>query len=186
MPTAIALINRLFTADQDERINHPAFGTEPYLKLRENDARRRDQLREVLARREVNDGLALYRAAMIFQHGETLDEIDTAYRLAMRASEAGNRSARWLAACARDRWLMYQGLPQQYGTQFVPDGKRQRLWHVDPATTDAERRAWDVSSLAELAVEADRLTRAEPVPLLDSAPEWLKAGVEKWKAAGEW
>jgi hypothetical protein len=186
MPTAIALINRLYVADQTERSNHPSFGTDAYLALRERDAQRRAELKQILATREVNDASALYRAAMIFQHGEALEDIDAAHRLATRAADAGYRPGRWLAACARDRWLMYQGLPQKYGTQIVPDGKRQRVWHWDPATTDAERRAADVSTLAELNAEAERITRLEPVPPEESAPDWLKAGIEKWKAAGEW
>ncbi|MBL8515055.1 MAG: hypothetical protein JNJ55_13770 [Betaproteobacteria bacterium] len=186
MPTAISLINRLFVADQNERAQHPTFGTEDYLKLRDNDARRRAELRHILTTREVNDAMALYRAAMVFQHSDGVEDIDAAHHLALRSADAGYRPARWLAASARDRWLMYQGLPQRYGTQIVPDGKRQRVWHCDPATTDAERQAWDVSPLADLQREAERVTAAEPVPSLDEAPDWLKTGIEKWKALGEW
>ncbi len=186
MPTAIALINRLYVADQQERSNLSPVERGAYLKLRENDARRREQLRHILETREVNDGTALYRAAMVFHHGETFQDIDTAYRLALRSAEAGYRPARWLAASAQDRSLMYQGLPQKYGTQIVPDGKRQRIWHMDPSTTDAERREWDVPVLAKLEAEAERITREEPVPPIDTAPEWLQSGIKRWQDAGDW
>ncbi len=66
----------------------------------------------------------------------------------MKGAELGHRAARWLAAAAHDRWLMRQGKPQKYGTQYVTEGDRWRLWEVDPATTDQERKEWSVPPLA--------------------------------------
>lgn len=77
---------------------------------------------------------------------------------------------------------MYEGRPQRYGTQFVPDGVRHRLWDVEPATMDEERAAWDVPPLAEQLRRADELTRSEPQPPLDQAPAWLTAAVERWRS----
>lgn len=186
MPTAIALIHRLYAADQQERAGHAAFDAERFRALRENDAARRAALRRILVVREVNDGLSLYRAAMVFLHGESLEDIDAAHRLALRSAEAGYRPARWLAASSMDRWLMYQGLPQKYGTQVVSDGKRQRLWHFEPTTTDEMRREWDVPVLSWLQGEAERITREEPVPPVDNAPAWQQDGIARWKEAGDW
>ena len=47
-------------------------------------------------------------------------------------------NARWLAAATYDRWQMYQGQPQKYGTNFIYDGREHRLWEVLPDTTDEE------------------------------------------------
>jgi hypothetical protein len=44
---------------------------------------------------------------------------------------------------------MYSGKPQKYGTNSVPDGKRFRVWDVDPATTD-EAQALDAIRIARL------------------------------------
>ena len=52
---------------------------------------------------------------------------------------------------------MYQGKAQKYGTQFVPDGKRHRLWDVDPTTTDDERAAKHVPSLQEKSSEPNAI-----------------------------
>jgi hypothetical protein len=91
--------------------------------------------------------------------------------------------ARWLTAAAYDRWLMYQGKPQKYGTQYVHDGVRHRLWDVDPTTTDAERAAWKVPPLAEQLRKAEEATHNHPpVPInFDDAPWWLKQALLRWR-----
>jgi hypothetical protein len=76
------------------------------------------------------------------------------------------------------------GRPQRYGTQFVPDGVRHRLWDVEPGTTDEERAAWDVPPLAEQLRRADELTRSGPQPPMDEAPAWLKVATERWTSEG--
>lgn len=121
-----------------------------------------------------------YRAAWILNHGESLEEIWQAHLLAKEAAELGLRRARWLVAATYDRWLMYQGKPQKYGTQIVPDGKRQRVWDVEAATSDDERALWDVPTLAEMNRRAEEATRSEPMPPMDSAPEWLKDALLRW------
>jgi hypothetical protein len=73
-----------------------------------------------------------------------LNDYDIMYELAHAAVEQGEARVRWLTAAAYDRWCMYYGKPQKYGTQYVSDGVRQRLWDVDERTTDTERAAWNV------------------------------------------
>jgi len=73
-----------------------------------------------------------------------------AHLLAKSAAEQGRDSARWLAAAALDRYLVYSGKPQKYGTQTVLDPKTEKMVNppVDPATTDAERAKWHVEPLS--------------------------------------
>jgi hypothetical protein len=77
-----------------------------------------------------------------------------------RGAELGHPNCRWLAAAAYDRWLMNQGKPQKYGTQYISSGDEPyRLGDFDPTTTDEERAAWNVPSLAEALKQAEELTR---------------------------
>jgi len=175
----------LFRADRDERANHPAYGTPEYRELRELDAQRRRRLAVIVESGGLKEPEDYYQAAWILNHGESVDEIWQAHTLAKEAVELGLRCARWLAAATYDRWLMYQGKPQKYGTQIVPDGKRQRVWDVDPATSDAERADWDVPTLAEMERRAGEVTRNEPMPPLDAAPEWLRDALLRWRAEDE-
>ena len=153
--------------------------------MRKRDAERRRRLQSIVGSGGLKEPEDYYRSAWILNHGESVEEIWQAHTLAKRAAELRFRQARWLAAASYDRWLMYQGKPQKYGTQIVPDGKRQRVWDVEPATSDAERAEWDVPSLAEMNRRAEEVTSQETMPPMDDAPDWLKDAVVRWRAEDE-
>jgi aminoglycoside phosphotransferase (APT) family kinase protein len=179
-PAAPDLI-RLEAADRAEN-RELAAGTAEYAHLRARDADRRRQVREILRRGGERSPAESYAAAWILNHGDTIEELAEAHALATIAAQNGVREARWLAAATLDRGLMYRGLPQRFGTNFVPDGRRYRLWDIDPTTTDADRLAWDVPPLAELERKAEEATATTPQPSLDEAPDWLKGAITRWRA----
>lgn len=167
----------------------PPVGSPEYRELRDRDRARRTRAAELL--RALRDGpglssLDLYHVAWLFNHGDDATEAQQAHELALEAAERGHGPSRWLAAAAYDRWCMYEGRAQKYGTQFVPDGKRYRLWDVDPETTDEERRQWDVPPLAKQLQRAEELTHRQPQPPMDDAPEWLRAAVKRWRSRGDY
>ena len=102
---------------------------------------------------------------MVYQHGDTPAEVGRAHELAVRAValEPGHAAARWLAAAALDRQLMYRGAPQKYGTQFKRVDGVWVVWEVDPTVTDAERAAWNVPPLATARARAAQMN-ATPTP----------------------
>jgi hypothetical protein len=176
----------LYAADLREHATVPRVGTDEYTALRKRDRERRDEAYALLADLRKEGTLSagdLYHAAWLFNHGETPEDARFAHELASVASRRGHAPARWLAAAAYDRWCMYEGRPQKFGTQFVPDGERYRLWDVEPTTTDAERAEWDVPGLAAQLARADEMTRTDPQPPLELAPEWLRDAIERWRAA---
>jgi hypothetical protein len=153
-------LRTMFEQDQADRQGelHPDIG--------KRDDARRARVEELIAADALQTPEDYFHAAMVFQHGQRLEHFWRAHELALKAAELGHlQPARWLAAAAYDRWLMHQGKPQKYGTQYRSDGARWKLWDVDPATTDAERAAWDVPSLAEALALAEELTRDNPPPL---------------------
>lgn len=152
-------LRSIYEADQADRRNVMAH--DPAV-LMERDRARLRRVDELLAAGEVRDGDDHYHAAMVFQHGDMLDDYLRARELALKAVDLGNRNGRWLAAAALDRWLMRQGQPQKYGTQYRAEGERWRLYDVDGETTDAERAAWDVPPLAECERRAEELDRRSP------------------------
>lgn len=183
---AHAELAELYAADRREHAAVPSVGTPEYQALRDRDRVRRAQATEVL--RTLRDGagpssLDLYHAAWLFNHGDDATEVWRAHVLAREAAERGHGPARWLAAAAYDRWCMFEGRAQKYGTQFVPDGKGYRLWDVEPETTDEERRQWDVPPLAEQLQRAEDLSRCQPQPPMHDAPDWLRAAIERWRSA---
>ncbi len=176
MDRSAALV-RLLAEDQAE--DRAVLAGEPaYVALRSRDRTRREAVLELLADGWPEDAAALYAAAWIMNHGDLWEEAAYGHRLAQQAAHLGHPGARWLAAAAYDRAMMYSGRPQKYGTNIVPDGVGWRLWDVDPATTDAERRAHDVPPLADMQARAAATTTPQPDPT--GAPEWLRSAMRRW------
>jgi len=126
----------------------------------EGDAARRKQLDARLQQVGTLGVRELYAAAMLMQHGTTVEDAARAMDYARRALalEPNTCAYRQLTALTEDRWLMRQGKPQRFGTQYhcpPPDGgpPHCRRLPVDASVTDAERVARCVAPLAEQAVE---------------------------------
>ncbi|MBV9228441.1 MAG: hypothetical protein JOZ18_03935 [Chloroflexi bacterium] len=146
---------RLYEEDQADRKGqmHP--------DMRERDRVRRQRIEELISAGALQTGEDYFHAAMIFQHGEMLAHYWRAHELAKKAAEMDHSTGRWLTAAAYDRWLMKQGKPQKYGTQYISHGGGPyTLWEVDPTTTDAERAEWNVPSLAEAQRRAEQITQS--------------------------
>jgi hypothetical protein len=163
----------LYAADREDHAIPRMAGTADYTALRNRDANRRSRAHAILAGDAASDPLDWYHAAWLFNHGDTPEEAEAAHRWAARAAEAGCRPARWLAAAALDRWHMYRGLAQRFGTQIVPDGVGYRVWDTEPGVTDDERACHDVPPLAEQLARAAEDSRSLPQPPMDLAPTWL-------------
>lgn len=172
---------QLFKADQADRDRHPAFDSPEYHTLRSRDALRRQRVKEIVAAGQAVTPRDYYYSALVLHHGGDLPDVWQAHTLAQTAAEMGYHPARWLTAATLDRWLMMQGRSQKYGTQIVPDGVRQRVWDVDPATTDDERAEWDVRPLSQQHARAAELSRSQSMPPMERAPEWLKAAIRRWQ-----
>ena len=172
-----AALVRLLAEDQAE--DRAVLAGEPaYVTLRARDRARREAVMELLADGWPEDADALYAAAWVLNHGDLTEDAALGSQLATLAAELGRPGARWLAAAALDRSLMYAERPQKYGTNIVPDGIGWRLWDVDPATTDAERLANDVPPLAEMQARAAAVTT--PQPDMAGAPESLRRAMRRW------
>lgn len=177
----------LYQADKYEHAHQAKFNTPEYKAMRARDLERRRRVIEMAAHNVLQTAEDYFHAAWIMNHGDTPSDAERAHEFALHASGMGHRPARWLAAASYDRWQMYQGKPQKYGTNYVFDGHADRLWDVDPATTDAERADWDVPPLAEQlrkAEEANRnrmpMSESERQQYMENAPDWLIQALQKW------
>lgn len=182
-------LESLYKADKQERVNQPKVDTTEYKAMRARDLERRERVMEMMEANEVNTAEDYYHAAHIMNHGDTPEDAKQAHMFVLRSSELGYRPARWLAAASYDRWQMYQGKPQKYGTNYIYDGRQDRLWDVDPHTTDEERAAWDVPPLTEQLRKAEEanqyqtpMSEEERREFKANAPEWLKPALKRWRA----
>jgi hypothetical protein len=141
----------LFAADQADRLpsNHN------WQEIEQKDAQRRVEVLDYLRQGLVREPRDLVYAAYIFQHGSCSEHYRFANRLAEIAVQAGYDDARWIYAATLDRYLMSLDQPQKYGTQYTLIDGRYQLYPVDPATTDEERRLYNVPPLSEAQGQAE-------------------------------
>lgn len=147
----------LYTADQADRAG--AIGAIDWKVVGPRDEARRQRVDAILAAGGAKVAADYYHAAMVYQHGSALAEIQRAHELAVKAVslDATHDAAKWLAAAAEDRALMYQQQPQKYGTQFQKQQGVWVVWQVDPSITDEQRAAWNVPPLAEAHARAAQM-----------------------------
>ena len=189
MSDAREALARLYADDVREHAAGLTAGTPEYRAMRARDVERRRAAGRLLAElRGAGRATAtdLFHAAWLLHHGDGPDEARQAHELAREAAATGGADgARWLAAAAYDRWCMYEGRPQRYGTQLVPDGVGIRVWDVEtPDVGDVERARWDVPPLEAQRRRAAELSRTERQPPMEGAPAWLRAALARWRAAG--
>lgn len=131
------------------------------------DAERRQKVAAILDAGGAKVGQDYYHAAMIFQHGNEVADIERAHELANKGLELdpNNGKIAWLVAATLDRALMKKGEPQRYGTQFSLDPQTETwiLYPWDPAVTDAERAALNVPPLRVAQQRAEQMN-AVPNP----------------------
>ncbi|PCJ54374.1 MAG: hypothetical protein COA79_21900 [Planctomycetota bacterium] len=146
--------------NQDQAVRH-AVGDIDWEIVSKEDTERRMKVTEILKNGEVRSAEDFYNAALIFQHGPSVDDIQLAYSLARISSllNPDDKDTSWLCAAAWDRHMEYRKRPQWYGTQFTEQDNSEEfeLYEIDEtAVSDAERIASGVPTLSES--KADALT----------------------------
>lgn len=182
-------LKQLFAEDQQDCQHQPPDGTEAYKALRGRTRERIHQARSIIEGGTPDQftGEDYYHACILLLHGNCAEDFHQAYQFGIAGIDRGYNAARRFAASAYDKWMMYQGKPQKFGLQYVPDGVRLRVWDVDPATTDAERKEWDVPSLERLHQIAAEATGSYDMSTInmEDKPQWLKDAIKRWRTAGE-
>jgi hypothetical protein len=149
-PASVEL-KKLYEADQEKRRNTAQFFKE-LANNREGDQITRLRVAEIiLNNNDVLTAEDFFYAAMIFQHGFSTDDYWKAHEFAKRSSELGENRANWLVLATHDRWLMSQGKPQKYCTQYVRNEKtgEYELYPYDEAITDDERLQAGAKTVSE-------------------------------------
>jgi hypothetical protein len=114
------------------------------------DARRREQVRRLMAEGKVQTGEDYYYAAFIFQHGQKPADYLLAHILAVTAVSKGFHGAIWLSAASLDRYLHSIKQPQVFGTQFgsMFDSSDDQGAYDKDLISDGMRAEWCVKPIA--------------------------------------
>ncbi|WP_300619038.1 hypothetical protein [Dokdonella sp.] len=145
-----ARLEAIFKQDQQTRSRQPI----DWKVVSVQDKEHRIEVLDLLKSGKVVTAKDHFHAAMVYQHGDSLDDYRLAFALAQVAAtlDPSLKSARWLTAAAWDRMLMKRNVPQWYGTQYhqpVPGGPMALYPVNEAAVTDAERAEMNAPSLQE-------------------------------------
>jgi hypothetical protein len=134
---------QIYAADQADR----RLPGDQWMGVPKRDEERRLRVNEIMVNEGLGSAADHFHAAMVFQHGDVVEDYRLAHWLALRAAKMAPtyRPARWLAAASKDRELIALGQPQLYGTQFGGAGERSA---TATSVTDQERIRWAVPPLA--------------------------------------
>jgi hypothetical protein len=151
-PPSNPALTKLAADDQADR--SPGPNKIDWDAIEKHDAARRAEVQKLLTAGELRTADDFFHAALIFQHGDSVQDIQLALALATTSAriDPSNQNAQALMAQAWDRIMVKNGKPQWYGTQFVRSKTTGKwvLYPTDPsAVTDAQRQAMGLPTLAE-------------------------------------
>jgi hypothetical protein len=158
--TANTELQKLEEADQADRA--PGSNKIDWDIVGKHDLARRARAAEILKAGDVRTADDYFNAALIFQHGDAVEDTELALALATTAVriDSNNKDARILTAQAWDRILVKRGKPQWYGTQFFKN-KASGKWEMSPTdptvVTEAQREAMGIPTIAETQAHLDAL-----------------------------
>lgn len=167
-------MTRIFTADQVDR----QADSIDWSVVSVADSKRRDAVRELLAKGALHTGEDYQHAAFVFQHGGQSSDYLLAHTLAMVATAKGRKEALWIATATLDRYLLSIEQKQIYGTQFqIPNEAdkpvTQGAYDRD-LISDALRAELGVHSLAEQE-QRRAVMEAQRTPAKTSAKQTTKS-----------
>lgn len=149
------LLKKLYQEDIADREHVTSWTDQVQLaQLKARDKTRRLQTKQFIDDQQLTEAIDYYHAALIFQHGDSVDDFQQAHHLARQSMNLGFQPAKWMFASTYDRWQLSTGKPQVYATQFVLNemGKWQLAEPIDRTFPDSERQKYGLPPL-EKAVE---------------------------------
>lgn len=162
-------LGEIFRVDQTDR--DPLEGRselkgdpqETWSKVAQNDFQRRKRVAEIFGEGCITTADDYYHAAMVFQHGMIPDHFFQAYIWSSRATELGNKDAKWLSGASLDRYLMNRGYKQIYATQAKTMDNNPAscwcLWPVEETATEDLRKTFGVKTVREQMLWVETLNK---------------------------
>ena len=138
-------LEKLYYEDKKEREEFND-SKESLKTLEKHDRLRLQKVKRLLPYVDTAEIWNCHYLAYLLIHGETTEDYQLAHEYAKKAVDMGSSITKWLYAATLDRWLVSQGKPQKFGTQYkILDGKKE-LFPVDKNTSDQERIEHGITS----------------------------------------
>lgn len=156
--TTTQKLRNMYENSLDERLGGSNFATLGP-EYREHQETRLEHVREFVREEQLVTAEDYLYAGALLSTSSQQDDLIAASASGLKAAELGEDLGFRVAAEAIDKLAMHNGENQRYGTQYyyVEVIQKWRLYPIDPATTDEERKAMGVEPLSELIARVDLL-----------------------------
>jgi hypothetical protein len=194
----VSLLNELLAmASEDDRIHTELskdgsiyHGYHP--RMREVHERHARRLKEIIHEngwpgRCIAGDDGAHAAWLIVQHAIGLPAFLRDCLKLQESAAACGEIPQWQPALLLDRIRMYEGKPQVYGTQFLPDENGVSVPHPieDPASVDERRSSIGLGPIAERMRHVRDSTEVKNSRFPSGYAEWLR-GYEAWLREVGW
>ena len=141
-PARSAELQTIVTADQADRQGSP--DAIDWSKVHPRDLERKARVAEIFAEGCFRTAADYSAAALVYQHGDTADDVHHTFLWAKKAVDLGDSSQKWLTVAGLDRYLVRTAKRQLFATQY---GKYNgnSCWCLEPvesAFPESERIEW--------------------------------------------
>jgi len=118
--------------------------------LKQHDIHRLEILNTIVPTIDKSEIWNCHYSCLLLMHSWSDDSsvYKLAHEYAQKAIKLGSNVTKWLYAASLDRWLVSQGKPQKFGTQFKTTTGI--IYGYDTSTSDKERSEYGVPPLSEL------------------------------------
>ena len=143
-------LKKIFNNDQKDR--HDQIVCNDASLLSKYDRERKKLVCDLISKKMLVSAHDYYHAAMIFHHGPSIQDSTKAVKLSKISYKLGYKKALSFYATCLDRLLLKKGKKQKFGTQYIKKNPKSmwKLLPVDPKTSDAERKKFNIAPLKEL------------------------------------
>lgn len=144
-------IDQLYDSDQADRVNHGEINWDSVIS---KDEQRKHRVLELLKTNAIINAKDFWKASIIMQHGQEIDDYKIAYSFANIYYEKSPAVKReyWIVAATWDRLMLESKLPQWYGTQFYKSKSGNfELLEIDRTkVSDDQRKRLGLKTLPEI------------------------------------
>jgi hypothetical protein len=142
MAEATSELMELHQADIDDRSRQDP-------KTAKNDNARISTVRKLDGKGWLCRPADKFHAAWVLKRSEKPADLQRAYTLAQEAMGKHVANANWVVATVFDRWRVYRGQTQRYGSMMANKGGKLCIYEVLEEATDEERAQYGLPPLDE-------------------------------------
>jgi hypothetical protein len=152
-----ALLESTYVSDQSDRKNYRGWTATEMVEVQKHGQENRKRVLEIYELGCLKSADDFFRAAIVFQHGDSPDHYFQAYHWSLKSFQMGKKAAGMMVANTIDRYLKSLGYRQLFGGQADTYGPGKEikdlcfcLWPIEKSFPDSKRAEFAFLSRSQI------------------------------------